>query len=134
MEGSDQALESTVASRLKQARLRSGHSQGDLAIACRITQPSISDLERGKSTSSSFFPQIALALNVSPVWLATGEGPISLDEKPRSLEIKEKLRDLDVAIKALKNSKPDELCTAINNIDEIKNELTKLINLNFQNH
>lgn len=40
-----------------------------------MTQPAYSDLERGESASSSLVPQIARALGVNALWLATGEGP-----------------------------------------------------------
>lgn len=60
--------------RLKKARKFSGIKQADLAERIGVKQTSISDLERGKSKSTSFTTQIAHELGVSALWLATGEG------------------------------------------------------------
>lgn len=60
--------------RLKAARKHAGLNQTELASRSGMTQTSISDLERGKSQSSSFVAQIAQVCGVSPMWLASGEG------------------------------------------------------------
>lgn len=60
--------------RLKQARREARLTQAQLAERVGIDQTSISDLERGKSLSTSYIAQIAKTCQVSPNWLATGEG------------------------------------------------------------
>lgn len=60
--------------RLKKARKQSGINQHELAQRVGVKQTSISDLERGKSKSTSFVTQIAHELGVSAMWLATGKG------------------------------------------------------------
>lgn len=60
--------------RLKAARKHAGLNQSELATRIGVQQTSISDLERGKSKSTSFSTQIAHELGVSALWLATGKG------------------------------------------------------------
>ncbi|ELY22293.1 XRE family transcriptional regulator [Vreelandella titanicae] len=60
--------------RLKKARKLAGLNQAELAKRIGVQQTSISDLERGKSKSTSFSTQIAHELGVSALWLATGKG------------------------------------------------------------
>lgn len=60
--------------RLKKARKLAGLNQAELAKKIGVQQTSISDLERGKSKSTSFSTQIAYELGVSALWLATGKG------------------------------------------------------------
>jgi SOS-response transcriptional repressor LexA len=60
--------------RLKAARKHAGLTQGELAAKLGINQVSISDLERGKSQSSSHAYKMALICKVTPDWLIMGEG------------------------------------------------------------
>ncbi|QPI65855.1 LexA family protein [Vreelandella venusta] len=60
--------------RLKKARKLAGLNQAELAKKIGVQQTSISDLERGKSKSTSFSTQMAHELGVSALWLATGKG------------------------------------------------------------
>jgi phage repressor protein C with HTH and peptisase S24 domain len=60
--------------RVKAARKFAGLTQGELAERIGIKQASISDLERGKSASSSYNASIARACGVNPYWLETGQG------------------------------------------------------------
>lgn len=60
--------------RLKAARKHANLTQAELSKAVGITQTSISDLERGKSASSTFGASIARICGVSALWLETGEG------------------------------------------------------------
>jgi phage repressor protein C with HTH and peptisase S24 domain len=62
--------------RLKQARKHAKLSQLELAQRVGITQTSISDLERGKSASSSYNASIAKNCGVSAIWLENGTGPM----------------------------------------------------------
>lgn len=60
--------------RLKRARKHAGLMQQQLAKLTGITQTSISELETGRSSASSFSASIAKACGVDPVWLETGYG------------------------------------------------------------
>lgn len=66
----------TLGKRLLQARTASGMTQGELAEAVGITQPSYSALERDISKSTSKIGSLARLLGVDAYWLETGEGPM----------------------------------------------------------
>jgi phage repressor protein C with HTH and peptisase S24 domain len=80
--------ETTFAERLNLAMKEAGLSQGALAKASGLAQPTIWRLANGKGTGSSKVIDIAMALNVSPEWLASGKGQMRIDLKdyhdPRS--------------------------------------------------
>lgn len=65
--------------RLKAARRHAKITQEQLADKIGIKQASISELETGKSGSTSFIAEIARACGVNPIWLATGEGEMHED-------------------------------------------------------
>lgn len=60
--------------RIKAARKHAKLTQAALADAVGIKQASISELETGKSQSSTYNATIAKACGVDPVWLETGRG------------------------------------------------------------
>lgn len=60
--------------RIKAARKHAKLTQGELGRIVGIDQTSISDLERGKSQSSSYNTSIAQACGVSAIWLEKNEG------------------------------------------------------------
>lgn len=60
--------------RVKAARKHAKLTQAALADAVGIKQASISELETGKSLSSTYNATIAKACGVDPVWLETGRG------------------------------------------------------------
>lgn len=64
----------TIGDRVKRARKHAGLNQRELAKAIGITQPSLSELERGESRSSAYLVQIASVCGVDASWLATGSG------------------------------------------------------------
>jgi len=71
-----------VGLRVEAIRRERGLSQTELVAAVlerfpyvRISQQSLSLLESGEVERSSYLVELALVLRVSPVWLATGEGP-----------------------------------------------------------
>lgn len=74
-----------LADRLKSARKKAKLTQKELSERADVTQQVISFLENGKSKDSRFLVNIALALKVSPTWLAKGEGEM----KPDNLSIAE---------------------------------------------
>ena len=60
--------------RIKKARAHAGLTQGQLADAVGVKQASISDLETGKSQSSSYSASIAKICGVDALWLEKGRG------------------------------------------------------------
>lgn len=69
--------------RIRAARKHARLTQSELAKAVGITQVSVSDLERGKSVSSSYNASIAEACGVSAIWLEREEGEMTAS-KPDS--------------------------------------------------
>lgn len=65
----------TIGQRIKKTRAELGMTQQDLADKTGLTQPTLSELERGDSASSSYLPAIAAALGVSALWLQKEQGP-----------------------------------------------------------
>lgn len=65
-----------LASRLKVARKHAKLSQVQLAEKLKglMTQQNISLLESGTTSGTEYIVQLAVACNVCPIWLATGEG------------------------------------------------------------
>lgn len=67
--------------RLKAARRHAKLTQAGLANVVGITQTSISDLERGKSVSSSYNASIAKACGISALWLEREEGAMVVESQ-----------------------------------------------------
>ena len=65
--------------RLKEARKRKGLSQEQLAKKSGVGQGSISKIERGDQDSSAYDIELALALDVSPLWLKKGAKRLECD-------------------------------------------------------
>jgi transcriptional regulator with XRE-family HTH domain len=71
-----------LASRLTWARNQKNMSQHTLAKKANVSQGSIGHLEAGLRKTSRSITSIAVALEVDPVWLATGKGePIAKTEQ-----------------------------------------------------
>lgn len=69
----------SIGIRVRQARKKAGLNQPDLAKRIGVKQPTISDLETGKSVSTVYLVQIAKECNVNTEWLATGNGSLEQD-------------------------------------------------------
>jgi transcriptional regulator with XRE-family HTH domain len=68
-----------VGARVRQIRQEKGFTQKDLADLSGVCQQMISKLEVGKAQSSANIVRLALALDVSPVWLegiSTHKNPV----------------------------------------------------------
>lgn len=76
----------TLAERLKLARSKAGLSQSKVAEAVGISQPTYQALESGKVQKTSYMMEIANALQVSPNWLATGQGEMNTPHLPTNLD------------------------------------------------
>lgn len=75
----------TRSERLRDARLKAGLSQKQVADAVGMKQPSYSYLEKNDNASSSLLPEIARVLKVDPIWLRTGEHPTGIDSQVAKL-------------------------------------------------
>jgi SOS-response transcriptional repressor LexA len=69
-----------IGTRLRHARGLKQWSQEDLANASGVSQASISKIERGDQNSSVHTPQLAAALEVEAIWLASGKEPMKKNE------------------------------------------------------
>lgn len=69
----------TLADRLNMAMEQSGMSQGALAKASGVAQPTIWRLTSGNARGSTKIVEIANALGVRTEWLSTGDGPMRFD-------------------------------------------------------
>lgn len=69
-------MTTTLQSRLKEAMRLAGVRQADLARACGVAQPSVSDWVTGKTKAleGQNLVRAAKRLRVNPEWLATGKG------------------------------------------------------------
>lgn len=65
---------STLKDRIKQARAFGGLTQKDLAKLVGVSQPVISQLERGDNLQSVHLLKIAEVCGVDPIWLSSGHG------------------------------------------------------------
>ncbi|WP_051926441.1 LexA family transcriptional regulator [Pantoea sp. 9140] len=74
-------MNKTLAERLAKAMQERGMSQGALAKATGVAQPTIWRLVNGKAKGSSRLVDIARALSVSVEWLANGSGQMNSEEK-----------------------------------------------------
>lgn len=87
----------TLQTRFEKAFEPSRHRLADLARAAGVKPPSVSDWFTGNTKSLKAVPLIKAAeyLGVSPLWLATGEGPMRpMTASPFSRELLDRLTEL----------------------------------------
>lgn len=70
----------SIGTRIKEARLLKKLTQKQLADKVRVKQPTLSQLESGKSEGSTLIASFATALGVSAYWLETGKGERELSK------------------------------------------------------
>lgn len=70
----------TIGDRVRIARKDNGMTQGQLAAAVGIAQPTLSNLEKGKHAETVKIVEIAKILGVRPEWLSSGVGPMRADD------------------------------------------------------
>ncbi|WP_316890215.1 LexA family protein [Ralstonia edaphi] len=68
-------MKKTFGERLKEARKEAGLTQKELAVKTGISQPTISEAERGDYGGSAHVAALATACGVNALWLAEGRGP-----------------------------------------------------------
>ena len=66
----------TLGERLRHARKLRGLTQQQLASRSKVKQGTISQIERGDQQQTSYGISLAIALDILPEWLATGDGPM----------------------------------------------------------
>ena len=69
----------SIGSRVKQARKAAKMTQAELAARTGLNQSTISDLEVGKSHGTTYVASLASAMGVSPLWVETGKGPMTVE-------------------------------------------------------
>src|SRR5262245_39774206 len=79
----------TLGSRLRQARKAAKLTQPELADLSRVSQKTISKIERGDQDSSGSLVQLAQACGVRPEWLATGELPMVTAAQRQTMRVAE---------------------------------------------
>jgi len=91
-------LESTPGSRIKLTRNRLGLSIQDLADRVGVTRKSLENWENDRSEPRGVkVMKLAGVLQVSMIWLLTGESPPSSDREPAVLETARIMQKLDRA-------------------------------------
>lgn len=71
--------EMSLGERLKYAREVRGLTQQQLADLVPMTQPALHNTENGRNKGTTKLIEIALALNISPIWLQLGVGEMDLN-------------------------------------------------------
>ncbi|HBD3031917.1 TPA: S24 family peptidase [Citrobacter koseri] len=69
-------MKTTLAERLKEARLSRGLTQQGLADLVGVSQAAIQKIEGGKAHQTTKILEIAKALGANPEWLSSGRGPM----------------------------------------------------------
>ena len=83
------------ADRLRHARTLRGLSQAALAQACGLSQGAIANYESNARQSATEIFRIADVLNVNPVWLGMGSGPMEPTESPPGTQATYRLSDAE---------------------------------------
>lgn len=78
-------MKTTLAERLKEARLSRGLTQKGLADLVGISQAAIQKIEGGKAHQTTKILEIAKALGVSPEWLNSGNTPAKINRGDQSI-------------------------------------------------
>ena len=86
---------STLGERLKAARGHANLTQHDLEAMTGVKQATISKIELGKSETTTFVVQLAVACGVRAEWLALGMGQMLEGLKPDEAALLEKYRGSD---------------------------------------
>lgn len=87
----------TLGERLKAAREHAGLTQQELESRTGVKQATISKIELGKSETTTFAVQLAVACGVRAEWLALGLGKMQEGLKPDETALLEKYRESDAA-------------------------------------
>lgn len=86
---------STLAERVKSARIHAKLTQKALALKAGVEQPVIPQLETGKNLQSAHLPKIAHACGVSAIWLSENIGPMTGTAKSDAADIERSIQALN---------------------------------------
>jgi transcriptional regulator with XRE-family HTH domain len=87
--------------RLRAERKAQGKTQGQLARLAGIKQQAVSALERGIAQETRAVVPLAVALGVSPEWLASGKGPKHLADWDLAVDVSAQPADVALALREL---------------------------------
>lgn len=79
-------MKTTLAERLKTARIAQGLSQKALGDLIGVSQAAIQKIEVGKASQTTKIVELSNALHVRPEWLANGEDPMRSDGVTRPVQ------------------------------------------------
>lgn len=65
----------SIGARVREARKEAKLSQKQLAVKVGMSQPAISELEKGESFGTKYVASIAAVLGINALWLEAGRGP-----------------------------------------------------------
>lgn len=88
----------TLGERVKAKRKALGLTQKELALKAGVSQTTVSDMERGRNSSSREIALLARALKAETYWLATGKGIDVAEEKGALLEAKQDVKPYEIPI------------------------------------
>lgn len=107
----------SIGNRVREARKEAGLTQPELAAKVGIKQPTLSDLETGKSEGTTYIATIAAALKVNALWLQTGNGDKKASNKTISFtELNGLEAQLVMLYRSLSGSRKDALLLEANRL------------------
>ncbi|WP_024551865.1 LexA family transcriptional regulator [Franconibacter helveticus 513] len=124
----------SLADRLNQAMELTGMSQGALAKASGVAQPTIWRLVNGNARGSTKIVEIAKALGVRSDWLSTGSGPMRDDgQKPVAVAAKEnpsifRIDVLDLAVSAGDGAVNNEFVEVLRSVEYSVEDARQMFN------
>lgn len=91
-------MKTTLAERLKEARIMQGLTQKALGDLVGVSQAAIQKIETGKANQTTKLVDLASVLKIRPEWLSTGEGDMRADGQAPSgpVQVKNSIYRLEV--------------------------------------
>ncbi|MEH3412302.1 helix-turn-helix transcriptional regulator [Phytobacter diazotrophicus] len=91
-------MKTTLAERLKEARIMQGLTQKALGDLVGVSQAAIQKIETGKANQTTKLVDLASVLKIRPEWLSTGEGDMRADEQVPSapVQVNDRIYRLEV--------------------------------------
>lgn len=124
----------TLADRLNMAMEQSGMSQGALAKASGVAQPTIWRLTSGNARGSTKIVEIANALGVRTEWLSTGDGPMRFDDQQPIIPAKKSGADvfridvLDLSVSAGDGAVNNEFVEVLRSVEYSVDDARQMFN------
>ena len=126
-------MKTTLANRLKEARLLRGLTQKGLADLVGVSQAAIQKIEGGKANQTTKIVEIAKALSVNPEWLSSGNGPMDDGEKTPTLSASKnedvyRLEVLDLGVSAGPGVINSEFVEVLRSVEYSTDEARQMFN------